>query len=82
MIVPGEEELGPQQKCSVCGDWWPLDGEFFHPSKDRPCGFMARCRACHSETYVRRTVRYSTPLSRERKNVYNREWMRRKRTAA
>jgi hypothetical protein len=79
MIVPGEEELGEQKRCLVCREMWPCDATFFYRCRS---GFMARCRACYSETYVRRTVRYSTPLSRERKNAYNREWMRRKRAVA
>ena len=28
-IVQGEEELGPQRRCTNCGDWYPLAGEFW-----------------------------------------------------
>lgn len=25
-----DPELGTVQQCSVCGEWWPLDEEFFY----------------------------------------------------
>jgi hypothetical protein len=29
-VLPAEPELGPQKRCTVCGDWWPLDPEFWY----------------------------------------------------
>lgn len=25
-----DPELGPEKCCSVCGEWWPLDEEFWY----------------------------------------------------
>ena len=47
MVIPGEEELGPQRQCLACGDWYPADKEFFERGR-------LQCRAC---TYTQRNQR-------------------------
>lgn len=46
-VIPGEEELGPQKQCAICGDWYPPDPEFF--SWVRPGRLNSYCRACDYE---------------------------------
>ena len=47
-IIEGEEELGPQRRCSACGEWWPLSPEFFY-RVPRSELFSGKCRACDCE---------------------------------
>lgn len=56
MPVHDDPELGPLRRCSVCGEDWPLDEEFWMPQRhprsvnDR---WMSRCRGCRREaTYA------------------------------
>lgn len=39
-------ELGIERQCNACGEWWPLDREFYHLAPKGLLGFKARCRAC------------------------------------
>ena len=25
-----DPELGPEKRCNICGDWWPVDEEFWY----------------------------------------------------
>ena len=48
-VVPGEEELGVQKRCHSCGEWWPLDSDFWYVM------FRAgRLSVCHGRVAVRR----------------------------
>lgn len=40
-------ELGPEKRCVVCGEWWPLD--FFHKDPAQFDGTRNECSACRSE---------------------------------
>ena len=46
-----ETELGPERLCRGCGEWWPLDAEFwyFYLNPQGKRQVMGRCRACWSE---------------------------------
>lgn len=50
-LVPGEEEIGPQRRCIVCGDWWPLDAEFWY-SRRLEAGSVGIARG---RAYIRRS---------------------------
>jgi hypothetical protein len=39
-------ELGLEKRCSRCDVFWPMDTEFWFPSKTRD-GLFAWCRACY-----------------------------------
>ena len=39
-------ELGIERRCSGCGEYWPLDREFWYMDHGKVLG---RCRACWSE---------------------------------
>lgn len=41
--------LGLEARCSVCGDYWPADTEFFHLNPSSTTGLGARCKACDIE---------------------------------
>jgi len=41
-----ETELGLEKRCRKCGEYWPLDGEFWHIQKRGVGGFNSVCRAC------------------------------------
>lgn len=47
MLVPGEEEIGPQRRCTRCGCWWPAKDEAFWFRNHG--GWHPWCRACHRE---------------------------------
>lgn len=47
-----DPELGPEKRCTVCGDWWPLDEEFWY-FREFPAGKVERSRGY---TYTRRTT--------------------------
>lgn len=32
-IVQGEQELGPQRRCTECREWWPLTVQFWRAHK-------------------------------------------------
>jgi hypothetical protein len=38
-----DPELGTEKLCARCGEWWPLDAEFYYLSQP------ARCKACWAE---------------------------------
>lgn len=45
-----ETELGTERRCPHCGDWWPLDDEFWQPTVKRGrATFHSWCRACLAE---------------------------------
>ncbi len=44
--------LGEVRKCPQCGDWWPLDREFWYLKPGSSDGFDSYCKACRAE-YVR-----------------------------
>ena len=64
-IVPGEEELGPQMECAICGMEWPAcDPDFWR----RKNGYWSsRCLACWIDYYAEMRVRHRT--QRERAGV-------------
>lgn len=39
-------ELGTEKRCRCCGEFWPADGEFFHPMRSSKDGLSQRCIAC------------------------------------
>ena len=44
-----DPELGTEKYCNGCGEWWPLDDEFYYhyPPTSRYAGrFQSMCRAC------------------------------------
>lgn len=57
MLVPGEEELGAQKRCTKCGSWWPLDDEFWYRNHG---AWHPWCRACHREA---RTMRWDAKVN-------------------
>jgi hypothetical protein len=40
-------ELGEERRCSGCGEFWPIDGEFWY--FDPRGQVLGRCKACWSE---------------------------------
>jgi hypothetical protein len=38
-----DPEIGIEKLCKSCGEWWPLDDEFYYPSNP------AYCKACWIE---------------------------------
>lgn len=44
-----ESELGVEQCCRGCGEYWPADAEFFAPQASGRDGLTPRCRACIAE---------------------------------
>ena len=50
--------LGTEKRCPRCGEWWPLDDEFFY--RATPCHrlrgarWQAYCRACWAERSAER----------------------------
>lgn len=49
-----ETELGEEQWCGSCGEFWPTDGEFFHVSGNS-LGYQ--CKACLAEHKALRVKR-------------------------
>lgn len=47
-------ELGTERRCNSCGEFWPLDGEFYHRNPKGIGGFLGTCRACFAERRGRR----------------------------
>jgi hypothetical protein len=43
-----ETELGTEQQCSTCHDWWPLASDFWHREGT---SFKARCKDCNNAYY-------------------------------
>ena len=52
-------DIGLEQQCSSCGDWWPADAEFFYVRADRRRQLASVCRAC--------TVHYQRHYNRRRR---------------
>ena len=48
MTAVKETELGLEQRCSKCAEWWPLDREFWHIQRHSTHGFTSICRACRT----------------------------------
>lgn len=42
-------EIGTERQCNGCGEWWPLDKEFYHRNYRGIGGFLGTCRACFAE---------------------------------
>lgn len=42
-----QTDLGTELRCSKCGEYWPMDSEFFFRS--RRDGFRSPCKACYYE---------------------------------
>ena len=61
VIVPGEEELGEQKLCPSCGDFWPIERDFFWIKRDGRA--YSWCRACTSER------KQTTPSALRRRRV-------------
>ena len=80
-------ELGFEGRCETCGEFFPLDAEFW-PMKRRHA--VRECRDCHAVRI--RPARGNTHRAYRRKGgqldyrawrrVYKRDWMRRKRATA
>lgn len=88
-VVTGEEELGPQQLCRTCGEWWPADREFFYLDRGRASGMETMCRACWAEYQANRRAGIHRPVSptatEERRAIWrehSRRYRSRRRTAA
>ena len=47
--VGTDPELGPVRRCSMCGEWWPMDEEFFYTDPRWPGNFSAWCKACYAQ---------------------------------
>jgi hypothetical protein len=52
MTIPTETRIDPAtgeaaQKCSRCGDWWPLTSQFYYPQRSGK--FAPTCIACYLE---------------------------------
>jgi hypothetical protein len=41
--------LGKQKLCSRCGEYWPMDSEFFHAKKGNRQNLHSYCIACEKE---------------------------------
>lgn len=52
-VVPEEVELGPQRRCTRCGDYWPADPEFFY-TRRHGTELHSWCRACWGEWHRER----------------------------
>ena len=51
-----DPELGPEKRCTVCGEWWPLDEEFWY-FRTFPAG---RVEVSRGKAFVRKaTVRHA-----------------------
>ncbi|WP_283445265.1 hypothetical protein [Noviherbaspirillum suwonense] len=55
-------ELGPEQACRRCGEFWPADAEFFITCKGR---LQTLCRACNSRERV------TTPRAAELEAIWH-----------
>lgn len=49
-----ETDLGREAKCSKCGEFWPVDPEFYFFLRDRPHSW---CKACYIEDRVAKGTR-------------------------
>lgn len=47
-LVPYEscEPYEPERACTCCGEFWPLDGEFWYRDAKNREGFSTQCKAC------------------------------------
>lgn len=55
-----ETELGQEQLCDKCLDWWPADPEFFALKGE---GLDCRCKACCKRESAPRTEPVPTPAT-------------------
>jgi len=39
--------IGPEKRCALCGEFWPLDKEFFNRKGERY--WHSYCRSCMTE---------------------------------
>jgi hypothetical protein len=46
-----DPELGPEKLCTTCGEWWPLDEEFWYLKRYR----AGDVETSGGRTYVRQT---------------------------
>lgn len=51
-----QADYGTEKQCSVCGEWWPADAEFFGMTGGYLRGF---CKACRYEQEARLRERKS-----------------------
>lgn len=42
--VARETDLGTEQQCTKCCEFWPADGEFFYSNRK---GLYSYCKACY-----------------------------------
>ena len=62
-----DPELGTEKFCRHCGEWWPLDAEFWYVQRHNAgtrsggyilrrstVGWASRCRACWADDNMRR----------------------------
>ncbi len=69
-MTRNDPELGPEKLCSVCGEWWPLDEEFWY-FREFPAGRLERSRG---RLFVRsKTVRHAYSRCRACWSERNRE---------
>lgn len=38
-----------EKQCGACGEWWPLDEDFWYRKQASKDGFESRCKACVAE---------------------------------
>ncbi len=50
-------ELGIEQRCSICLEYWPLDSEFYCVNTSTATGLRLDCKACEAEARRKRTSR-------------------------
>lgn len=56
-LIPAERrhtELGTEQQCKTCGDWWPLDRQFWHTTGSAG-RFKTVCKDCLNTSQRQRT---------------------------
>lgn len=56
-------ELGIEQLCRCCDEWWPRDGEFFSYISTRRT-YHAICNACRAENERNSRLRKNDPILR------------------
>jgi len=44
-----DPDLGLEQRCAKCRDYYPLDTEFFYFRSSSSIGTLSYCKACHRE---------------------------------
>ena len=52
---PIHSDAGPEKCCLACGEYWPMDTDFYERAALSRDGLSMRCRACIKEKCWRRT---------------------------